>query len=136
MSLNILLIKGLKNNALESIPDEIGNLTKLQWLNVERNKIRELPEEFEHLCVLNYLNMSINKLEKVPPQIFKLKNLNIFLVADNLIKKLNDDEIMGLSVLQKVDFKNNPFLKSMQTNQPDVYKQLISIDNFILNNEN
>lgn len=79
--------------------------------------------------------MSVNKLEKIPSQVLKLKNLNILLIAENLIKKINDDEIMGLSVLQKVDFKKNPFLKSMQTNQPDVYKQLFSIDNFILNSD-
>lgn len=123
---------GLKSNALESLPDEIGSLSKLQWLNLEKNEIRELPCEFKHLKLLNYLNMNKNKLEKIPDEVFHLTSLNILLITDNLIKRIKDDEIMGLSTLQKVDFKDNPFLQTMP---PELYQQLYSINNFILNND-
>ncbi len=124
----------MKNNSLESLPDEIGHLSKLQWLNVEKNEIRELPEDLKGLKILNYLNVSKNKLEKIPSQVFSLINLNVLLIADNSIKQIKDDDIMNLSSLQKVDFKGNPFLLTVQKNQPDLYKQLFSINNFILEN--
>lgn len=121
---------GLKNNALESLPNEIGVMNKLQWLNLEQNQIGYLPPDFKNLSNLNYLNLNKNKLEKIPDEVFTLTKLNILLISNNLIKHIKDDEIMGLSMLQKVDLKENPFLKNMQ---PEILKQLFSINNFILN---
>ncbi len=125
--------KGLKTNSLESLPDEIVNLSKLQWLNVEKNEIRELPEDLKGLKLLNYLNVNKNKLEKIPTQVLTLSSLNVLLIANNLIKQIKDDEIMSLSGLQKVDLNGNPFLSTVLEHQPDLYKQLFSINNFILN---
>jgi len=76
------------------------------------------------------LNLSKNKLEAIPDQVFALTKLNILLISNNLVKHIKDDEIMGLSMLQKVDLKENPFLKKMK---PEILKQLFSINNFILN---
>jgi Leucine-rich repeat (LRR) protein len=121
---------GLKNNRLESLPNEIGSLNKLQWLNLEQNEIHSLPPDFKNLSSLNYLNLSKNKLEAIPDQVFALTKLNILLISNNLVKHIKDDEIMGLSMLQKVDLKENPFLKKMK---PEILKQLFSINNFILN---
>lgn len=120
---------GLKNNALESLPNEIGAMDKLQWLNLEQNEISSLPPDFKNLRNLNYLNLNKNKLEKIPDELFTLSKLNILLISHNLIKQIKDDDIMGLSILQKVDLKENPFLKNMQ---PEFLKQLSSINNFIL----
>ncbi len=100
---------------------------------MEKNEIRELPEDLKGLRLLNYLNVSKNKLEKIPTQVLTLSSLNVLLIANNLIKQIKDDEIMSLSSLQKVDLNGNPFLLTVLEHQPDFYKQLFSIKNFILN---
>lgn len=86
--------------------------------------------------MLKYLNLNKNNLEKFPEEIFSLSDLNILLITNNLIKDMKDDEIMGLSTLQKVDLKDNPFLATIQANKPELYKQLASITNFIITSNN
>ena len=134
-SLKYLEKFGIKNNSLQDLPDEIGLLPKLQWLNIEKNELLYLPRQFDLLKSLNYLNLSRNKLENVPAQLFQLSNLNVLVISHNCIKSIKDDDIMGLSAMQKVDLRENPFLENIKTNQPELYKQLFSINNFVINND-
>jgi Leucine-rich repeat (LRR) protein len=116
---------GLKFNSIQTIPEELGLLNKLKWLNAEKNELISLPSQFKNLKNLNYLNLSRNKFEQFPTEI-PLQNMSILILSNNLIKSLKDDEILNLSVLEKVDLRENPFIKAKE------FLQLSNIKNFIL----
>lgn len=71
----------LKNNSkLESLPETIGNLTKLEDLNLENNNLSSLPETIGNLINLYNLNLENNKLSTLPETIknlIKLSTLNL-----------------------------------------------------------
>ena len=116
---------GLKSNSLQIIPEEMGLLTNLRWLNVEKNELVSLPSQLKNLKNLNYLNLSKNKFEEIPTEM-PFQNLTILIISNNLIKSLKDDDILSLSLLEKVDLRENPFvLKNMNS-------RLSTIKNFIL----
>jgi leucine-rich repeat protein SHOC2 len=130
-SLKYLEKLGFKSNYLQELPDEFCNLTKLRWLNMEKNEISKLPDNFHNLKSLNYLNISNNKLEKLDESLFELKELNILILAHNLINDFNEEYLLNLSSLDKVNLSANLFIEKIKKNKPDFYNQLLSINNFI-----
>jgi Leucine-rich repeat (LRR) protein len=123
---------GLKSNCLQDLPEEIGSLTSLRWLNLEKNEIGDLSDKFKNLKNLNYLNLSFNKLEKIPNYFYEMNNLNIVLVQHNQIRAFSDEDVLGLSFLNKLDISANPCIKSIKTSNDEFYKQLLCIKTFII----
>ncbi|KAJ3169354.1 cysteinyl-tRNA synthetase [Irineochytrium annulatum] len=73
----VLRLRELKcsNNFLESLPAEIGDLTLLTLLDVQRNQIREIPVEIWKCASLKFINASSNLLESFPrPETGKNEN--------------------------------------------------------------
>lgn len=61
---------------ITSIPPEIGNLTKLEFLRIPCDDLLELPAEIGNLTNLKYLDISwCDKLISLPPEIGNLTNL-------------------------------------------------------------
>ena len=125
---------GLKENCLQELPEEIGQLANLKWLNVERNEIYVLPNSIRKLKVLSHLNAAYNKIEEIPEFVYEMSNLYILLLRNNSIRKFNDEIVVGLSFLQKVDLRENPFLKAIKQKNPEFYKQILCLNNFITEN--
>jgi Leucine-rich repeat (LRR) protein len=125
---------GLKGNNLQELPNTIGQLENLKWLNIEKNQILLLPDSIKNMKMLGYLNISHNKVEKIPKFLFEMKSLVTLLARSNFIKKIEDDDIIGLSFLQKVDLRDNPFITSAQFNGSDFYRQLLCLQIFVLEN--
>ncbi len=48
------------------IPESIGNLSKLEYLNLANLRLKNLPESLQNLSELQYLNLSGNRLKKLP----------------------------------------------------------------------
>ena len=48
------------------IPESIGNLSKLEYLNLANLRLKNLPESLQSLSELKYLNLSGNRLKKFP----------------------------------------------------------------------
>ena len=63
--------------ALKCIPDEVANLTNLEWLNMQGcSRIEELPEELGNLSNLGILIVfSSNCLRKMPDSVSRMKKL-------------------------------------------------------------
>lgn len=105
----------LVRNMIQSIPEEIGYLTKLTTftLNGDATKGEEymakgvIPESIINLTQLTSLNLSNNLLEgKIPPMgaLVNLKTLNF---KGNNLEGLPED-IGGMRSLTSVDISNNP----------------------------
>ena len=55
------------------MPESIGNLTNLSWLNLYNNQLMgEIPSEIGNLTSLSYLSLHNNELTgEIPPEICK-----------------------------------------------------------------
>jgi len=80
------------------IPESIGNLSKLEYLNLANLRLKHLPESLQNLSELNYLNITGNRLKKLPNW---LKN---FVKKKYLNKYVNEgvdrDEATILGILE------------------------------------
>jgi hypothetical protein len=61
---------------LTSLPPEIGQLKKLEFLHIEYTGVRELPEEISRLTQLRALVANNNMLEKFPEFVSRMRGLN------------------------------------------------------------
>ena len=72
---NLASINIYQNWSLTTIPDEILNLTNLQYLSVRYNDISHIPDDIGNLTSLTHLDISANPLTSFPSSIWNLTNL-------------------------------------------------------------
>jgi Leucine-rich repeat (LRR) protein len=85
-----LLSLSLASNYLIRLPESIGALTNLRKLFLGRNKLQSLPESIGYLTELKSLNLEHNKLESLPDSIANLTNLEELVLTGNPI---SDEEM-------------------------------------------
>jgi internalin A len=66
----------LYDNQLNSLPPEIGQLTKLRDLYLHNNQLTSLPSEIGLLTNLQELNLYNNQLRQLPVEMGDLANLS------------------------------------------------------------
>jgi Leucine-rich repeat (LRR) protein len=72
-----MFIFQLQDNALTTLPKEVGHLQYLTRLNVSHNKLNQLPTEFFRLPKLIQLNLSHNVIVDLCPDISDLVMLEV-----------------------------------------------------------
>ncbi len=77
-------------NLKESVPEEIGQLVKLESLNLSDNLISNVPNSVTQLKSLKQLNLSKNKLNKIPPGVCQINQLDHVDISNNLIEVIAD----------------------------------------------
>ena len=97
----------LLNNQLETLPDSIGNLKNLEYLDLYNNKLASLPDSIGNLTNLEYLGLYSNKLETLPDSIGNLKNLGRLGLSFNRLAIL-PDSIGNLTNLKRLALNFNP----------------------------
>ncbi len=86
----------LSGNALiDSLPSQLGHLTKLKVLNVSGNQMTGLPAEVGQLSDLEVLNVSNNKLTGLPMEIGSLRKLREFDVSGNIYSTKDLEDIVA-----------------------------------------
>ena len=78
------------DNQLTTLPDTIGNLTKLQYLVLENNPLTTLPDTIGNLTNLRELNVVNNKLTTLPDTIGNLTKLQYLVLENNPLTNLPD----------------------------------------------
>lgn len=73
---------------LVSIPDEIGKLASLVYLDLNNNDLTSLPDRIGDLASLQELDLQYNQLESLPATIGKLKSLKHLTIAANQVSAL------------------------------------------------
>lgn len=92
---------------LQTLPPEIGLLTKLVTLDLAQNALETLPPSIKKLNRLQELNLSQNKLAHLPTCVSSLTKLKILLLDYNKIKEL-PGELCKLSQLEQLNISGNP----------------------------
>ncbi|CAA6817843.1 MAG: Unknown protein [uncultured Sulfurovum sp.] len=108
----ILRLSNLKYLELRStdniteIPNEISNLSKLEYFNLDNNKIGKISDEISKLTSLKTLDLSRNNLTSIPNGIAKIINLEKLDLSSNKITSI-PSHISKLINLNELDLDNN-----------------------------
>ncbi|GAU22725.1 hypothetical protein TSUD_138500 [Trifolium subterraneum] len=96
--LHVLSLSGYRN--ITMLPDSIGSLVQLRYLDLSNTRIESLPDTICNLCYLQTLILSYcNHLVELPVHIGKLINLRHLNINWTNIKEM-PIEILGLENLQ------------------------------------
>lgn len=94
------------NNALQRLPDEVGELLSLECLDASANDLTALPSSLMNLAQLVSLNVAGNNLTRLPGDIHRLASLRHLNVSDNELDAL-PARIGGLGALEELDVSGN-----------------------------
>ena len=86
--IRVIDLQGAKN--LKVLPDEVGGLVNLRYLNLSRTYIQSLPETIKNLSRLQFLDVSYTKINKMTSAVWKMKTLRqvFFPTTASVPKKL------------------------------------------------
>jgi Leucine-rich repeat (LRR) protein len=117
----------LADNGLTYIPQEIGNLKKLKWLNLSENYyLRQFPQKLSNLKELNNLLISYCDLEEFPMFIIELNKLQYLNLNGNDLKEI-PKEIENLNELVMLGLQWNHL-----TSLPEELKNLKKLEHLYL----
>jgi Leucine-rich repeat (LRR) protein len=80
-------ITGLRLDSfnLSILPENIGKLTALAYLNVSKNGLANIPTEISYCKELTYINLNDNKLNCPPNDIGNLPKVKTLLIKNNVL---------------------------------------------------
>ncbi len=110
---------------IDSIPPQIGNLTKLTLLDFAGMQVRSLPPEIGQLQLLENLIASGNELTALPQELFTISTLRTLRVDSNQIGSLSSD-VGNVTNLRDLRVQSNEL-----TALPSTLMSLTGLQNFI-----
>jgi len=105
------------------LPSEIGQLAKLERLNVSRNWLETLPREIGQLKMLSDVSLSNNRLTTLPSEIGALTALTWLWLYKNRLTEL-PPEILQLKALNELYLHGNPGLDIPETALGPTYEDV------------
>lgn len=94
----------LKNNNLNQLPSDAGQLIQLQKVNLAQNKLSVFPEDFKGWGQVQSIDLSENKFETAPPILASFKSLNHLVLDKNPLQDIaslkNMKQIKTISLKQ------------------------------------
>jgi Leucine-rich repeat (LRR) protein len=96
----------LSNSDLKTIPESIGNLKYLRFLDLSSNQLKRIPKTIGSLTFLKLLRLEYNQLSNLPSSMKNLKNLTQLFLEGNDFKKL-PEIIKYLTELRYLEISRN-----------------------------
>jgi len=100
------LILSLNDNKLTSLPDNFGNLNKIQDLWLANNQLTSLPENFGNLDNIQDLWLSYNQLTSLPENFGNLDNIQTLTLDNNKLTELPEN-FGHLPLLETLNLRKN-----------------------------
>ncbi|MBD3350722.1 MAG: hypothetical protein GF364_04460, partial [Candidatus Lokiarchaeota archaeon] len=100
--------KNLFDKPLEILPENIGDLSELRVLDLERNNLKELPDSIGQLKNLEEINLVENNIVHLPESIGNLTSLKKFLLHFNELEDL-PESFGNLQNLKTLELQFNLF---------------------------
>ena len=97
----------LQRNQLSGVPSELGSLSNLESLDLSGNQLSGVPPELGSLSNLESLDLSGNQLSGVPPELGNLSNLTHLYLSDNQLSGEVPSELGNLSNLTHLYLQDN-----------------------------
>ncbi|KAK7571791.1 hypothetical protein V9T40_014263 [Parthenolecanium corni] len=96
------------NDFSNEFPQSVKFMSSVQWLKLNGTKLAEVPEEIGNLLKLEHLSLKRNCLEKLHGEITELTNLRTLNVRQNNIKSSGvPPDLFKLEELTTLDFSHN-----------------------------
>ncbi|MFX0065985.1 MAG: leucine-rich repeat domain-containing protein [Candidatus Hermodarchaeota archaeon] len=112
-------------NCLQTLPDSIGQLHNLRILSVHSNNLQSLPNSIGQLHNLKRLYLNTNQLKSLPSDIGQLKSLEYLNLEENQLNSV-PESIGMLQNLQTLNLRYNR-LKSI----PNTVKQINDLNLYL-----
>jgi leucine-rich repeat protein SHOC2 len=107
-NLDNLTYLNLRDNQLTSLPETIGNLSKLTDLDLLGNQLTSLPESIGNLTRLTSLCLSCDRLNTLPKSIGNLSSLSK-LILDSSELSILPDNLNKIANLEELFIESNYF---------------------------
>ncbi|KAG7660361.1 uncharacterized protein J8A68_006128 [[Candida] subhashii] len=75
----------LDKNHLVTLPQNLGDLSKLAFFSIYNNQLQSLPSTIGNLHSLQYLDLHSNNLQGLPDDIWNMKSLSVLNLASNIL---------------------------------------------------
>jgi internalin A len=118
----------LSHNQLTGLPECIGNLTALRTLWLHNNQLTSVPESLSQLTALRTLWIHNNHLTKLPERLGQLTSLRWFSLEHNQLTEL-PESLGRLTALERFDLHFNQL-----KNLPESFDRLTALQSLYLYN--
>ncbi|XP_063481347.1 leucine-rich repeat-containing protein 40 isoform X2 [Symphalangus syndactylus] len=101
----------LSFNKLSFISVELCVLQKLTFLDLRNNFLNSLPEEMESLVRLQTINLSFNRFKMLPEVLYRIFTLETILISNNQVGSVDPQKMKMMENLTTLDLQNNDLLQ-------------------------
>ncbi|KAI5769639.1 LRRC40 [Gulo gulo luscus] len=101
----------LSFNKLSFISLELCMLQKLTFLDLRNNFLNSLPEEMESLIRLQTINLSFNRFKILPEVLYHIPTLETILISNNQVGSVDPQKMKAMENLMTLDLQNNDLLQ-------------------------
>ncbi|XP_075413405.1 leucine-rich repeat-containing protein 40 [Tenrec ecaudatus] len=101
----------LSFNKLSLISLELCMLQKLTFLDLRNNVLNSLPEEMESLVRLQVINLSFNRFKILPEVLYRIPALETILISNNQVGAVDPQKMKLMKNLATLDLQNNDLLQ-------------------------
>ncbi|XP_004841521.1 leucine-rich repeat-containing protein 40 isoform X3 [Heterocephalus glaber] len=98
-------------NKLSFVPLELCMLQKLTFLDLRNNFLNSLPEDMKSLIRLQTINLSFNRFKVLPEVLYHIPTLESILISNNQVGSLDPQKMKMMENLMTLDLQNNDLLQ-------------------------
>ena len=108
ITINIIIHKTAANSLVGTIPDELGCVTELQFINLRANRLGgTIPPKFDRLTKLTHLAVPYNDITAIPDFVGSLSMLDTLIMSNNNLSGVVPNGITTLTKLEVLALDDN-----------------------------
>ena len=119
----------LSDNNFSTLPECVGQLVNLQWLDLCNNNLTTLPESFGQLVNLEWLNLYNNNFSTLPPLLGNLRRLEKFYYGNNPIEYIPANV---LRMINRTDTVQGVYTDAQSVHNSSIQKSILDSVNRLL----